>query len=178
MSQARSQAGIFTFRFVQPCGSVPSGRGAGSEQEACRKQAGNTSCSFPEHLFFPCYSFCQMGVKLYLRSQGQPIPASCHCSSGHLHGWTRAGCCSRAPLKLSFSPGFPNHPCLQAWALIQLCECCLAKAESSHCWDKTKPAFMGGNLNSQQLIPPSTLMPALLCCPQALSWAFPWVIEE
>lgn len=105
------------------------------EQKACRKRAGSAPHSLPEHLFsFHHFSFWETGIKLYRRPQGEPIPAPahpCHCGSacsgwlcwfllwghGFWQGWAGAGCRTGAPLKFSFSPGFPNRLYLQAQGL-------------------------------------------------------------
>lgn len=105
MSQAGSQAEIFTPRqSLEKSAPLPSptamSRQAGEQevcrkpaesmQESCRKQAGSTPHSLPEHLFyFHHSSFWQKGIKPYWRPQGEPglAPAPpCHCSSP-CSGW-------------------------------------------------------------------------------------------
>lgn len=65
---------------------------AESMQESCRKQAGNTPHSLPEHLFyFHHSSFWQTGIKPYPRPQGEPglAPAAPHHCSSPCSGWLR-----------------------------------------------------------------------------------------
>lgn len=141
-------------------------------------RVGCTSGAVGEHSWLPppCVPTCLCHVSQVPRPHvPTPPPHSLPwVPAAPLAGLCRGRSHSRAPFKLHFSPDFPDQLYLQGRALPSATfECCFSQAERSRVWGKTKPAFMGGHLNSQQLF-----------CARAptahrhMAWAVPWAADE